>query len=82
MSFLESIHKDHNLYVFSNVLTYFVLAPFRYDWITSQLIIALFLKKQENFMRGSRKFCQRGSNWEKRFYWRGREDPNINLSGP
>ena len=34
-------------------------------------------------MRGSRKFCQRGSNYDKFFLVNeGREDPNTTNSGP
>ena len=39
------------------------------------------------FMRGSRKVCQRGSNFDRFFYFdflvdKGREDPNTTISGP
>ena len=34
-------------------------------------------------MRGSRKFCQRGSSFDNVFFVEeGREDPNTTLSGP
>ena len=40
------------------------------------------------FMRGSRKFCQRGSNFDNSFFVcfflvdEGKEDPNTTISGP
>ena len=33
-------------------------------------------------MRGPRKFCQRGSNFENVFFYEGIEDPNTTISGP
>ena len=32
-------------------------------------------------MRGSRKFCQRVSNFDKVFFYVGTEDPNTTISG-
>ena len=37
------------------------------------------------YMRGSRKFCQRGSNFDNVFYFKfdeGRKGPNNTISGP
>ena len=39
-------------------------------------------QKCTGFMRGSRKFCQMGSNFDNVFYDVGREDPNSTISGP
>ena len=46
-------------------------------------------KVKQPFMRGSRKFCQKGSNFDKGFflflffkYDEGSRDPNTTISGP